>query len=134
MLMSALRRFRVLFAAIAIIFSPGGVTPWLQLQHACGPESTMDMPGMEMPGMAQMAGHGHHDASGDPDQDGPGQHLQHCVCVGTCSASALVAPPVQQPIAVIPVEFRASGVAPVVTHPFAVPQHSHPFAQAPPLA
>lgn len=132
--MSSLRRFRVLFATLAIIFSPGGITPWLQLQHACGPEATQHVPGMDMAGMEHSAGHGQHHASDGNDQDGPSHHLQHCVCVGTCTTSALVAPPSQQSIAVIPAEFRTAVAGHVVTRPVAVPQHSHPFAQAPPLA
>lgn len=124
--MSPLRQFRVFFAALAIIFSPGGITPWLQLAHACGPDTQVESAGME-----HSAEHAGHDASAP---SGPNHHLQHCICVGACATVSFATTTGHATIAIAAVSFRSEVVAPVASRPVAVPQHSHPFAQAPPLA
>jgi hypothetical protein len=129
--MKQLRRFRVLFAVFAIVFSPGGATPWLQLAHACGPspaEHSMD--GMDHTAMAGHAGHQMPDAG---ESDGP-KHLQHCICVGACASAAMAATNGSTTIAVIPAEFRAPAARPQVAVVPSAPQYAHPFAHAPPLA
>ncbi len=129
--MSTLRRFRVLFATFAILFSPGGLTPWLQMEHACRAEAAGPQ---VMAGMDHRASHGqHHAVPADSDPDGSQPQPHHCVCVGMCAAAALVLPPTQLTIAVIPAEVLAADPAPVVTRLVEAPQYSHPYAQAPPL-
>ena len=127
--MQQLRRFRFLFAAIAILFSPGGITPWLQLAHACGPETT-SASGMDHAAMS----HAGHQMPASTDTDGPTHHLQHCICVGACSTAAMAATNSAATIAVIPAQFRAPAQRPVVNATQSDPQYSHPFAHAPPLA
>jgi hypothetical protein len=127
--MQKLRPFRVLFAVIAILFSPGGVTPWLQLAHACGPEmAAASVAGMDHEAMAGHAGH----HMPETDDSAPNHHLQHCICVGACATAAMAATNGRTTIAVIPVEFRAPVVRPVATVAQATPQYAHPFANAPP--
>jgi hypothetical protein len=127
--MRKLRWFRVLFAAVAILFSPGGLSPWLQLAHSCGPESAQSsMAGMDHAAMAGHAGH-HGDEGGD---SGPNHHLQHCICVGACATAAIAATTSRTAIAVIPAEFRAPVVRPLATIAQADPQYAHPYANAPP--
>lgn len=129
--MKLLRRFRVLFAAIAILFSPGGVTPWLQLAHACGPESAEHSSGpMDH---SAMAGHAGHEMPGPGQTEAP-KHLQHCICVGACATAAMAATNGTTTIAVIPAEFRAPVRRPLPSIPQSDPQYAHPFANAPPLA
>jgi hypothetical protein len=127
--MQQLRRFRFLFAAFAILFSPGGLTPWLQLAHACGPEAT---PASAMDHAAMS--HAGHQMPASTDSDGPKHHLQHCICVGACSTAAMVAANGSTTIAVIPAEYRTPAQRPVVTTTQSDPPHGHPFANAPPLA
>lgn len=130
--MQQLRRFRVLFAAFAILFSPGGVTPWLQLAHACGPEMTHEsMAGMDHSAMATHAGHQMPD---EGKSGGADHHLQHCICVGACATAAMAATTGSTTITVIPAEFRTPVRRPVVAVVHADPQYTHPFANAPPLA
>jgi hypothetical protein len=127
--MQQLRRLRALFAALAILFSPGGVTPWLQLAHACGPEmAETSMAGMDH---AAMAGHAGHQMPG-ADESGPDHNLHHCICVGACATAAMAATNARTTIAVIPAEFRAPVRRPVATVSQADPQYAHPFANAPP--
>lgn len=127
--MQQLRRFRVLFATLAILLSPGGITPWLQLAHACGPEMAHEsMAGMDHSAMAGHAGH----QMPDDDQSAPSHNLHHCICVGACATAAMAATNAAPTIAVIPAEFRAPVVRPVATVPQADPQYAHPFANAPP--
>lgn len=117
---------------LAILFSPGGVTPWLQLAHACGPEQAeLPTAGMDHTATAAHAGHQM------PDQGksgGPEHHLQHCICVGACATAAMAATAGSPTIAVIPAEFLAPVLRPAPTTAQADPQYTHPFANAPPLA
>lgn len=127
--MQQLRRFRVLFAAFAILFSPGGITPWLQLAHACGPEATSE-PVVDHASMS----HAEHQSHGGDDSDGPKHHLQHCICVGACATAAMAATNGSPTIAVIPVAFRAPAERPVHVVLQSDPQYTLPFANAPPIA
>ncbi|HWA16951.1 MAG TPA: hypothetical protein VG817_10985 [Gemmatimonadales bacterium] len=128
--MKQLRRFRVLFAALAILLSPGGITPWLQLAHACGPEmAETSMAGMDH---AAMAGHAGHQMPDTGDDAGPKDHLHHCICVGACASAAIAATTSRTTIAVIPAEFRAPVRRPLATVAQSDPQYAHPFAHAPP--
>lgn len=127
--MQSLRRFRYLFVALAILFSPGGITPWLQLAHACGPE-TSSAPAMDHAAMS----HAGHQMPESTDSDGPKHQLQHCICVGACSTAAMAATNSATTIAVIPAQFRAPVARPVVLAEQSDPQYAHPFANAPPLA
>lgn len=128
--MKMLRRFRVLFATLAILFSPGGLTPWLQLAHACGPET--EQPSMAGMDHMAMAGHMDHQMPDTGKDDGPKDHLHHCICVGACASAAIAATTTRTTIAVIPAEFRAPVTRPIATVPQSDPQYAHPFAHAPP--
>lgn len=74
--MKAIRRFRPLLAALALLLSPGSLAPWLQLGHACP-----TLPAATGHAMA-MEGHGQHAGHQSPSQDSRVPHP--CDCIGTC--------------------------------------------------
>jgi hypothetical protein len=87
--MKAFRRFHFGFALLAILLSPGGLTPWLQLSHGCptaaASERHQPMAGMEgMPGMAMDMAMpaAHHPGPGPGSAPSHGPHP--CNCVGAC--------------------------------------------------
>lgn len=87
--MKRFRRFHVAYAVLAILLSPGGLAPWLQLSHGCPTAAASDRQrptsAMEsMPGMAMdMAMPAAHHAAPDPGSS-PSHGPHPCNCVGAC--------------------------------------------------
>lgn len=122
--MAVLRRpsaLRTLFAAFAILLSPGVLGPWLAAVHVC-PTLVADqsMAGMDMGG--------HHAPSNDHQHKG-----ESCHCVGSCSVVALPVPATPAIGTAPTVVLSASGFRPLASfhslqHPYRLPP-----ALAPPL-
>lgn len=138
--MKMFRRFRGWCAAVAILFSPGVLAPWLQLAHACptlvpaAPQHRMagmdHMPGMAMDVAMPMADH-------PPAGEGHGapSHGSHpCTCIGACHLLAAVALP---RLAVLPVPVAVAAprslFVPAATLDLVPPTQLHPPATAPPV-
>jgi hypothetical protein len=136
--MNVVRRFRPWFAALALLLSPGGLAPWLQLAHACPADRSAahhdSMAGMGGMAMALATPVGHHDRSpGAPASPSHGPHP--CACIGACHTLG----PTELPRAVVlpaPVVAAAppSRFAPPAAPDLLRPTALHPPATAPPVS
>lgn len=108
-------RLRPLVAALAILFSPGVLGPWVQLAHACPTETAM--PGGH---------HSHHPGTGESGT------RPACDCIGACQIVALKGPSHSALLTTTLVTPVTPGFRSITTRDPSARPHTLPFAHAPP--